>query len=83
MDRQWVVTAYALAFGSLLLAGGRLGDLYGRKRMFMIGIGGYFWFRGERAWALAFSRMVSSAVGMALLSRRGGHGSEQLDLMMK
>ena len=30
-DRQWVVTAYALAFGSLLLLGGRLGDLFGRK----------------------------------------------------
>ena len=31
-NRQWVVTAYALAFGSLLLLGGRLGDLFGRKR---------------------------------------------------
>src|SRR5437764_212481 len=31
VDRQWVVTAYALAFGSLLLLGGRLGDLIGRK----------------------------------------------------
>ena len=31
VDRQWVVTAYALAFGSLLLFGGRLGDLIGRK----------------------------------------------------
>ena len=30
-DRQWVVTAYALAFGSLLLVGGRLGDMYSRK----------------------------------------------------
>jgi MFS family permease len=30
-DRQWVVTAYALAFGSLLLVGGRLGDMYNRK----------------------------------------------------
>jgi EmrB/QacA subfamily drug resistance transporter len=33
--REWVVTAYALAFGSLLLAGGRLGDLFGRKRIFV------------------------------------------------
>ena len=31
-DRQWVVTGYALAFGSLLLLGGRLGDILGRKR---------------------------------------------------
>ncbi|MCW2495236.1 MFS transporter [Jatrophihabitans sp.] len=40
-DRQWVVTAYALAFGSLLLLGGRLADLFGRKRMFMIGLTGF------------------------------------------
>ena len=40
-DRQWVVTAYALAFGSLLLLGGRLADLFGRKRMFMIGLVGF------------------------------------------
>jgi EmrB/QacA subfamily drug resistance transporter len=32
-SREWVVTAYALAFGSLLLAGGRIGDLFGRKRV--------------------------------------------------
>ena len=31
-SRQWVVTAYALAFGSLLLIGGRIGDYFGRKR---------------------------------------------------
>jgi hypothetical protein len=36
-DRQWVVTAYALAFGSLLLVGGRLGDMYDRKRVFITG----------------------------------------------
>jgi MFS family permease len=30
-DRQWVVTAYALAFGSLLLVGGRLGDMFSRS----------------------------------------------------
>lgn len=40
-DRQWVVTGYALAFGSLLLIGGRLSDLFGRKRMFMVGVGGF------------------------------------------
>ncbi len=37
-DRQWVVTAYALAFGSLLLLGGRVGDLIGRKRVFIGGL---------------------------------------------
>ena len=39
-DRQWIVTAYALAFGSLLLLGGRLGDLFGRKRTFIGGLAG-------------------------------------------
>lgn len=37
-DLQWVVTAYALAFGGFLLLGGRLADLFGRRRMFMAGI---------------------------------------------
>ncbi len=40
-DRQWIVTAYALAFGSLLLIGGRLADLVGRKRVFLIGLAGF------------------------------------------
>src|SRR5271168_3909532 len=40
-DRQWVVTAYSLAFGGLLLLGGRLSDLFGRKRMLLIGIIGF------------------------------------------
>ncbi len=35
---QWIVTGYALAFGGLLLLGGRLADLYGRRRIFMIGL---------------------------------------------
>ncbi|MFB2583743.1 MFS transporter [Herbiconiux liukaitaii] len=40
-DRQWIVTAYSLAFGSLLLLGGRLSDLMGRKRAFIIGLIGF------------------------------------------
>jgi MFS family permease len=40
-NRQWVVTAYALAFGSLLLLGGRLGDLFGRKWTFIAGLIGF------------------------------------------
>lgn len=35
---QWIVTGYSLAFGGLLLLGGRLGDLYGRRRVFMVGV---------------------------------------------
>jgi len=40
-DRQWVVTAYTLAFGGLLLLGGRVADLLGRKRAFVVGLGGF------------------------------------------
>src|SRR5258707_160191 len=40
-DRQWVVTAYALAFGSLLLLGGKLSDLLGRNRTFLAGLAGF------------------------------------------
>lgn len=40
-DRQWIVTAYALAFGSLLLLGGRIGDLFGRKWVFITGLIGF------------------------------------------
>src|SRR3954453_5004507 len=35
---QWVITAYAIVFGGFLLLGGRLGDLYGRRRMFIAGL---------------------------------------------
>src|SRR5579863_5895798 len=40
-DRQWVVTAYSLAFGGLLLLGGRLSDLIGRRLMLIIGLIGF------------------------------------------
>src|SRR4051794_39996518 len=40
-DRQWVVTAYSLAAASLLLAGGKLSDLLGRKTTFLVGLIGF------------------------------------------
>ena len=40
-SRQWAVTLYALAFGSLLLLGGRLGDLAGRRRVLLVGVTGF------------------------------------------
>src|SRR5579875_2888470 len=40
-NRQWIITAYALAFGSLLLLGGKLGDLFGRKWTLIAGLGGF------------------------------------------
>ena len=41
VDRQWIVTAYSLSFGSLLLFCGRLADLIGRKVMFITGLAGF------------------------------------------
>jgi EmrB/QacA subfamily drug resistance transporter len=40
-DRQWVLTAYTLAFGGLLLLGGRIADYVGRKRMFVLSLLGF------------------------------------------
>jgi EmrB/QacA subfamily drug resistance transporter len=40
-DRQWIVTAYTLTFGGLLLLGGRIADYFGRKRTFIIGLLGF------------------------------------------
>lgn len=40
-QRQWVITAYSLAFGSLLLLGGRLSDVFGRKSVFFVGLAGF------------------------------------------
>ncbi|MEV5693665.1 DHA2 family efflux MFS transporter permease subunit [Micromonospora globbae] len=40
-DRQWVVTAYTLTFGGLLLLGGRIADYWGRKRAFLVGMVGF------------------------------------------
>ncbi|MET9963189.1 MFS transporter [Streptomyces sp. NPDC006326] len=40
-NRQWVITAYALAFGGLLLFGGRIADKWGRKNAFVVGLSGF------------------------------------------
>jgi EmrB/QacA subfamily drug resistance transporter len=56
-DRQWVVTAYSLAFGGLLLLGGRLSDLVGRKRMLIIGMIGF----------AAASALGGAATGIGML----------------
>ncbi|MFD3619356.1 MFS transporter [Streptomyces sp. NPDC058676] len=56
-DRQWVITAYTLAFGGLLLLGGRIADLIGRKRAFVIGLVGF----------AAASALGGAATGSAML----------------
>src|SRR4051812_10420228 len=40
-NRQWIVTSYALAFGGLLLLGGRISDVFGRRRVFVVGLSGF------------------------------------------
>ena len=59
-DRQWVVTAYALAFGSLLLLGGRLGDMFSRKRVFIIGLAGFALSSALGGAATSFDMLVAA-----------------------
>ena len=60
VDRQWVVTAYALAFGSLLLLGGRLGDLIGRKITFLTGALGFAAASAVGGAATSFGMLVAA-----------------------
>jgi MFS family permease len=59
-DRQWVITAYALAFGSLLLLGGRLADLLGRKAMFLAGLAGFAVASAVGGAATSFAMLVAA-----------------------
>jgi EmrB/QacA subfamily drug resistance transporter len=61
-DRQWVVTAYSLAFGSLLLLGGRLGDIVGRRRIFVIGLVGFATASAIGGLATSFTMLVAARV---------------------
>jgi EmrB/QacA subfamily drug resistance transporter len=65
-DRQWVVTAYTLAFGGLLLLGGRIADFTGRKRTFIIGLIGF-------AFASALGGLATTAP--LLFAARGLQGA--------
>jgi len=59
-SRQWVVTAYALAFGSLLLLGGKLGDLFGRKWTFIAGLAGFSLASAIGGLAQSFAMLVAA-----------------------
>src|ERR1700735_3966268 len=59
-DRQWVVTAYALAFGSLLLVGGRLGDMFSRKRVFITGLIGFAGASASGGGPVSFAMLVAA-----------------------
>jgi EmrB/QacA subfamily drug resistance transporter len=59
-NRQWIVTAYALAFGSLLLIGGRIGDLFGRRLVFVGGLIGFAVASAIGGMAQSFEVLVAS-----------------------
>jgi EmrB/QacA subfamily drug resistance transporter len=60
VDRQWVVTAYALTFGSLLLLGGKLADLLGRKVTFLAGLIGFAAASAVGGAAVSFGMLVAA-----------------------
>ena len=88
-SRQWVVTAYALAFGSLLLIGGRMADLVGRKRMFLVGLVGFAAASAVGGAATSFGMLVTARAaqgafgallapaGLALLTTTFTHAQER------
>ncbi len=59
-DRQWIVTAYSLAFGSLLLLGGRISDYIGRKNALIIGLVGFALASAFGAAAQNFTMLVTA-----------------------
>ncbi|GAA0308395.1 MFS transporter [Kineococcus aurantiacus] len=65
-QRQWIVTAYSLAFGSLLLLGGRLGDLFGRKNTFVVGLVGFAAASVAGGLAANFGQLVAARAGQGV-----------------
>ncbi|WP_410870185.1 MFS transporter [Nocardia sp. A7] len=65
-DRQWVITGYALAFGSLLLLGGRLSDLFGRRNTFIVGLVGFAVASAVGGAATSFEMLVAARVGQGV-----------------
>ena len=65
---EWVVNAYALSFGGLLLLGGRAGDLLGRRRVLIAGLGLFSAVRAEAA----FGRPAGSSCKIALGKQQPG-----------
>ncbi|MFD5268929.1 MFS transporter [Streptomyces sp. NPDC058335] len=58
-NRTWIVTAYSLAFGSLLLLGGRIADLFGRKPAFLVGVSGFAVASAVAGAATSFEMLVA------------------------
>jgi EmrB/QacA subfamily drug resistance transporter len=67
-DRQWVVTAYSLAFGSLLLVGGKLGDLIGRRTTFLVGLVGFAGVSAVGGASVDFPMLVTARAGQGVFA---------------
>ncbi|MBD8506526.1 MFS transporter [Hoyosella sp. G463] len=65
-DRQWVIIAYALTFGSLLLLGGRLSDLFGRRVTFLTGLVGFAAASAVGGLAPSFEILVAARAGQGI-----------------
>jgi len=66
--RQWIITGYALSFGSLLLLGGRLGDLFGRRATFLTGLVGFAVASGIGGAASSIEVLVAARVGQGVFA---------------
>lgn len=88
-DLSWVLNAYTLVFGGLLLLGGRAGDLFGRRRMFIVGVllfavaslaGGFAW---DKGWLLAMRALqgaggaIASPTALALIANTFDEGPDR------
>jgi EmrB/QacA subfamily drug resistance transporter len=86
---SWVLNSYTLVFGGLLLLGGRAGDLFGRRRMFMTGVlifalasllGGFAW---DKGWLLAMRALqgvggaIASPTALSLITTTFAEGKER------
>jgi EmrB/QacA subfamily drug resistance transporter len=85
----WVLNAYTMTFGGLLLLGGRAGDLFGRRRMFVLGVGIFAvasllgGFAQDQAWLLATRALqgvggaIASPTALALIATNFDEGPER------
>ncbi|GAA3016384.1 drug resistance transporter, EmrB/QacA subfamily [Actinokineospora globicatena] len=67
-QRQWLITGYALSFGSLLLIGGRVADLFGRKITFLVGVAGFALASAVGGAAGSFEVLVAARVGQGVFA---------------
>ncbi|WP_262403705.1 MFS transporter [Actinomadura sp. CNU-125] len=67
-DRQWILTAYMLAFGSLLLFCGRLADLVGNKLIFLVGVAGFAAASALGGAATGFEMLVAARAGQGIFA---------------